>query len=87
MQTDSVKIDFGEVIEQNTKLAECFESLKLPIPENVSTYSYESQQFIYRYLSSLNDVQRKAYMIAKDHLGTSFHILRSTGYTDWKKKV
>lgn len=63
-----------------------FDLLKLPIPDNVSTYSYETQQFIYSYLRSLNEVQRKAYLIAKDHLGTSFHILRSTGYIDWKKK-
>ena len=73
MQTPDNKIDF--------------ESLKLPIPENVSSYSYEIQQFIHQYLSSLNGVQRKAYMIAKDHLGTSFHIIRSTGYIDWKKKL
>lgn len=63
-----------------------FDTLNLPIPENVMTYSHEVQQTIYDYLQSLNQTQRKAYLIAKDHLGTSFHILRSTGYMDWKKK-
>jgi len=34
----------------------------------------------------LNDNQKKAYSIAKNHLGTSFNLVRSTGYVEWKKK-
>lgn len=37
------------------------------------------------YLTSLNEQQRKAYNIAKRHLGTSFDIARSNGYKEWLK--
>ena len=30
--------------------------------------------------------ERKVYNIAKEHLGTSFNILKSVGYINWKKK-
>ena len=62
-----------------------FETLDIPIPENVYRYSEEIQENIYSYLSQLNPTQKKAYLIAKNHLGTSFHILRSTGYVEWLK--
>jgi hypothetical protein len=38
------------------------------------------------YLSSLNDMQKKAYLIAKEHLGSSFNVNRSNGYHEWNKK-
>lgn len=63
-----------------------FESLNLKIPEIVKTYSPEIQQDIVDYLSSLDDLNRKAYEIAFDHLGTSFSITRSNGFKQWKSK-
>jgi len=60
-------------------------SLSIPIPENISTYPEETQQSIFDYLMQLDTIQQHAYLIAKDHLGTSFDILRSTGYSEWKK--
>ena len=38
-----------------------------------------------RYLEQLSPQERKAYDIAKSHLGTSFNILRSNGYKSWIK--
>ena len=39
-----------------------------------------------QYLAQLDDIQRKAYEIAKSHLGTSFNIRRSNGFIEWLKK-
>jgi len=61
-------------------------SLSVPVTENIINYPPEIQQSIFNYLSQLDGIQQKAYLIAKDHLGSSFHILRSTGYIEWSKK-
>lgn len=39
-----------------------------------------------QYLQQLTPQERKAYDIAKSHLGTSFNVLRSNGYKSWIKK-
>jgi len=51
----------------------------------VSKYNEELQQNIVSYLKTFGLVEKKAFLIAKKHLGTSFHILKSTGYQEWKK--
>lgn len=58
--------------------------LNIPIPENINNYDIEKQNEIYNYLSQLNDIQKKAYKIAFEHLGTSFNILKSNGFKEWK---
>lgn len=45
----------------------------------------EIKKQVYNYLNSLDDKDKIAYKIAMDHLGTSFNILRSNGFTEWKK--
>jgi hypothetical protein len=62
-----------------------FSTLKLSIPESILTLSSEKQHLVYLYLEQLNEFDRKAYSIAKNHLGTSFDILRSNGYISWLK--
>jgi len=62
-----------------------FNELKLPIPESVFMYPEEKQQSIYQYLYQMDEIHKKAYIIALQHLGTSFHITRSIGYIEWKK--
>ena len=62
----------------------CFDSLKIPIPDNVKKYSLEQQKEIYEYLSSLDDLGKTAYFIAYDHLKSSFNITRSNGFKEWK---
>ena len=63
-----------------------FSDFGLPIPENVSTYPTEIQKEVYDYLKQLTEQEKKAYRIAYNHLGTSFHIIRSNGFKDWKCK-
>ncbi len=63
-----------------------FESLNLKSKPIVKDYSVELQREIYEYLSELDEIHRKAYEIAYDHLGTSFNIARSNGFKIWKAK-
>ena len=60
-----------------------FDSLNLKIPKIVRTLPIEQQREVFEYLSSLDDINRKAYEIAYDHLGTSFSITRSNGFKEW----
>jgi competence protein ComGC len=62
-----------------------FESLGIPIPKNITKYTLEEKTNIYEYLSSMNTMQKQAYEIAYDHLGSSFNIFKSNGYLDWKQ--
>lgn len=62
-----------------------FNNLKIPIDDNIFTHSIEIQKLIYSYLSGLNNIEIKAINIAHAHLGTSFNILKSTGYMSWIK--
>ena len=61
-----------------------FDSLDVPIPENIIKKSPELQKDVYEYLSTMNVMQKEAYIIACDHLGSSFNILKSNGYIEWK---
>jgi hypothetical protein len=61
-----------------------FDELKMKIPDIIKTYSSETQKEVFDYLSSLDDINRKGYEIAFDHLGTSFSITRSNGFKQWK---
>jgi len=63
-----------------------FESLKLPISPKISTLSEEAQALIFNYLNNLTETEKICYKIAYQHLGSSFDILRSNGYSDWLKK-
>ena len=62
-----------------------FSTLNLSIPDSILKLSPEQQQLVFSYLEQLNDFDRKAYIMAKNHLGTSFDILRSNGYLNWLK--
>ena len=44
------------------------------------------QQLVAEYMDQLSDVERKACAIAKDHLGSSFNIVKSNGFNDWIKE-
>jgi hypothetical protein len=39
-----------------------------------------------KYLESLNPKEKMAYEIAKNHLGSTFHLMKSNGFLQWKKK-
>ena len=63
-----------------------FESLNLHISPFTKGYPIELQKEIYEYLTELDDIHRKGYQIAYDHLGTSFNIARSNGFKHWRAK-
>jgi len=39
------------------------------------------------FLTTLDEKEMKAYLIAKDHLGSSFQLEKSNGFLKWKKSV
>lgn len=45
-----------------------------------------TMRHVLEYLSELSPVQVKAIRIASNHLGSSFNIVKSNGYVDWKKE-
>jgi len=52
-----------------------------------SDYSEEMQENIKQYLGQLTPIQKQALAIAKDHLGSSFNLVKSNGFISWVKKT
>ena len=63
-----------------------FDKLNLHIPNSIQQLDIEKQKEIYDYLESLDVKGKIVYQIAMEHLGTSFNILRSNGFSEWKKE-
>jgi hypothetical protein len=63
-----------------------FKDFNLPIPSIVDSYDDIKQKEIYEYFTHImkNEQQKKAYVIAYEHLGSSFNIYKSNGFKDWK---
>ena len=55
------------------------------LPENFEKYEAPLQESIKNYLNQLDIIEKKAYIIGKKHLGTSFNIIKSNGYINWHK--
>ena len=72
----------------NNKMTESidFSLLNIPLPELVKQYPIEKQQEIYEYLSQMDEHHKQAYLIAYNHLGSSFNIYKSNGFKEWKGK-
>jgi hypothetical protein len=45
-----------------------------------------TQQDLDRYIESLNELEKKAYEIAKSDLESSFDLVKSIGFLKWIKK-
>ena len=58
---------------------------ELKMPDNFESYDIKLQASIIEYLSQLNPIEKKAYKIAHNHLGSSFNVVKSNGYNDWLK--
>ena len=56
----------------------------LPIPENKANQLNNDK--IIAYITQLTETEKQAYLIAFQHLGTSFNILNSNGYKEYMKK-
>lgn len=63
-----------------------FDSLNLPIPESIKTYSNEKKREIFDYLNNMTDMEKVGYKIAFNHLESSFDIYRSNGFKQYKGK-
>ena len=57
----------------------------LELPTNFENYDQTTKVQIIKYLKHLDTIERKAYTIGKSHLGSSFNIIKSNGFSDWKK--
>lgn len=55
------------------------------LPTHFNSYSSDIKSSLMEYLNQLSDVEKKACIIAKEHLGSSFNILKSNGYNHWLK--
>jgi hypothetical protein len=55
---------------------------------NQSTQVEQERSRVERYLQYLaeNPMEHKAMLIAKDHLGSSFDLVRSNGFQAWMKR-
>ena len=75
--------------QEQTKEQEKIDFVKtgLSIPESVQKLPIEKQTEVYNYLIQMTPYQKKAYLIAQDHLGTSFNIPKSNGFIEWKKSI
>ena len=60
-----------------------FESELIDI--NIEKYATEDHLKIKDYIFQLNKIQKKALIIAYQHLGSSFNIVKSNGYKEWVK--
>jgi hypothetical protein len=58
---------------------------ELPLPNNFENYDSDTQSSIIEYITHLSDLEKKAYKIAHNHLGSSFNVVKSNGYNDWLK--
>jgi hypothetical protein len=61
-----------------------FASLNINIPLAVRNYSVEQKLEVYDYLREMDELDKKAYNIAINHLESSFDIYRSNGFKVWK---
>jgi hypothetical protein len=53
------------------------------LPRNIDLMECEMQQQIVRYVKSLDEIHKKALLIAKEHLGSSFDMVKSNGFIAW----
>jgi hypothetical protein len=59
--------------------------LGVELPSQFENYSPTLQQSIVEYIKHLDVIEKQAYKIGKSHLGTSFNVIKSNGYINWKK--
>lgn len=61
--------------------------LGLELPNNFENYDEKTKELIVNYLKHLDTIERQAYTIGKAHLGSSFNVVKSNGFIDWKKNL
>ena len=61
--------------------------LGLSLPNEFVHWDEVTQDLVIKYLKQLTTIEKKAYTIGKEHLGTSFHVLKSNGFVTWKRSL
>ena len=74
-------------LKQDTQKNIDFSSLESIVNNDIYNESYEIQMRVYNYLSQFDDKHIKAYNIAREHLQTSFDIVKSIGFINYLKKI
>lgn len=59
----------------------------LPLSREYGALTPDQQAKIREYVEQLSAIERTAYMVAYEHLGTSFHILHSNGFIKWSNET
>jgi hypothetical protein len=59
----------------------------LSLPDNFDTWEPVLKASVIEYLNQLDPIERKAYKIAKEHLGSSFNVVKSNGFCDWLREL
>ena len=57
------------------------------VPQNMTAEVLTLTQLKEMYVDSLSAKEKKAYLIARDHLGMSFTLEKSVGFLQWKKTL
>jgi hypothetical protein len=54
---------------------------------NTTEQDTNKKELLEKYIETLSEKERKSYLIAKEHLGTSFQLEKSVGFLQWIKKL
>jgi hypothetical protein len=61
-------------------------SKSITLPDNYQQLDTRTQALVTAYITDLSEIETKAYMIARAHLGSSFNLVKSNGFNDWLKE-
>ncbi len=61
--------------------------LGVALPDNFENYDEKTKELIVSYLKQLDTIEQQAYTIGKNHLGTSFNVVKSNGFANFCKKL
>ena len=56
-----------------------------PVPNTNSQNNIDT--LLNLYIQAMNEKERRAYMIAKTHLGSTFDLSKSVGFTQWRSRL
>jgi hypothetical protein len=62
------------------------EIMNQPLIDAFDAYAPELKANLLQYYNQLDPIEKKAYKIAKEHLGSSFNVVKSNGFCDWLKE-
>jgi hypothetical protein len=60
-------------------------TIGVSLPDNFDSLDECLKSNLMQYFNQLDPIEKKAYKIAKEHLGSSFNIVKSNGFCDWLK--